>query len=563
MKLLVAVVCQLSRARDLSSVMRIVRVAARELTGADGATFVLREGDQCYYYAEENAIGPLWKGRRFPMSACISGWVMLQGRSAVIEDIYADPRIPADAYRPTFVKSLAMVPIRRELPIGAIGNYWAKARQPTGAEVALLEALADTTSVALENAQLYTELQATIEMLRGQRARIQEQHAALEVFTRALAHDLREPVRTIRSFAASIAEGDLDEASKTELFEHIRAAGDRTAMLIEAIGLYTQLDDPQLLKKELVPLGEVAEAAQANLAELIGARRATVVIGTLPVVVASRTQLLQVLQNLLSNALSHGGEGVRVEVSARRDGDAWSLSVCDDGPGIAPEHHELIFQPFRRLERDDAHSGLGLAICRKIVEAHGGKIACASEPGRGATFTFTLPAHEQLAEGTASPGTMCQKAAPPSDLATVLLVDDREADILLTRVRLLGRKGLQCKLLVAHDGREALDLIGSTRRQGAPVDLVLLDINMPGMDGFEMLERLRRDESLHDIPVVMHSGSTYEQDKERSRALGAVGYLEKPASLGKLRPIVDRLAGLRVIEASGGTTLVRQRVSAA
>ncbi|HZT30752.1 MAG TPA: response regulator [Bryobacteraceae bacterium] len=123
---LIAAVQELSLARDLDGVMAIVRRAGRELTGADGATFVLREGDLCHY-ADEDAVAPLWKGQKFPLSACISGWVMLNRQAAVIEDIYADPRIPADAYRPTFVKSLAMVPIRTEAPVGAIGNYWAAA----------------------------------------------------------------------------------------------------------------------------------------------------------------------------------------------------------------------------------------------------------------------------------------------------------------------------------------------------------------------------------------------------------------------------------------------------
>lgn len=141
--------------------MSIVRVAARDLTGADGATFVLREDGQCFY-AEENAISPLWKGRRFPMDACISGWVMLHREPAVIEDIYRDDRIPADAYRPTFVKSLAMVPIRTLDPIGAIGNYWARKHQPTDEQVKLLQALADTTAVALENVRVYGELEQRV-----------------------------------------------------------------------------------------------------------------------------------------------------------------------------------------------------------------------------------------------------------------------------------------------------------------------------------------------------------------------------------------------------------------
>src|SRR6188768_3682083 len=163
MEHLVGVVQALSQARDIDQVSAIVRQAARELTGADGATFVLRDGDKCFY-ADEDAIAPLWKGMRFPLSACISGWAMLNARAAVIEDIYADARIPADAYRPTFVKSLVMVPIRTSAPIGAIGNYWATRRMPTDCDVRLLQALADSTSIAIENVQnqsalLRTELQ--------------------------------------------------------------------------------------------------------------------------------------------------------------------------------------------------------------------------------------------------------------------------------------------------------------------------------------------------------------------------------------------------------------------
>lgn len=162
MEQLVEVVQMLSMARDLPTVMEIVRHAARKLTGADGATFVLRDNGMCFY-AEEDAISPLWKGQRFPMSACISGWTMINRQSAVIEDIYADSRIPADAYRPTFVRSLAMVPIRTLDPIGAIGNYWAKQYHPTLEQIKVLQALADTTAVALENVRVYEELEKRVE----------------------------------------------------------------------------------------------------------------------------------------------------------------------------------------------------------------------------------------------------------------------------------------------------------------------------------------------------------------------------------------------------------------
>lgn len=161
MERLVRAVQELSLARTLPDVQRIVRTSARALTGCDGATFVLRDNGKCYY-ADEDAISPLWKGSRFPMEICISGWAMLNRDAAVIADIYEDSRIPHEAYRPTFVKSLVMVPIRKLDPIGAIGNYWAYQRQPSDQEVSLLQALADATSVAMENVQVYSELEQRV-----------------------------------------------------------------------------------------------------------------------------------------------------------------------------------------------------------------------------------------------------------------------------------------------------------------------------------------------------------------------------------------------------------------
>ncbi len=169
----VDVVQRLSFARDVAAVQEIVRHAARSLTGADGATFVLRENGKCYY-ADEDAIAPLWKGMRFPIETCISGWSMLHREATVIPDIYTDARIPVDAYRPTFVKSLAMVPIRSLDPLGAIGVYWASPHTATQDEVRMLQALADTTSVAMENVRVYGELEERV------RERTRELEAANE-----------------------------------------------------------------------------------------------------------------------------------------------------------------------------------------------------------------------------------------------------------------------------------------------------------------------------------------------------------------------------------------------
>lgn len=139
---------RLDEATDLTGVGEVVRTAARMLIGALGATFVVREGDHCFY-ADEDAIAPLWKGQRFPVDACLSGWAMLNRQTAVVPDIDLDPRVPQAAYRPTFVRSLAMVPIGTPEPTAAVGAYWSVVRAPSPDAVARLEALAGAAGEAI------------------------------------------------------------------------------------------------------------------------------------------------------------------------------------------------------------------------------------------------------------------------------------------------------------------------------------------------------------------------------------------------------------------------------
>ncbi len=177
---LVDAIERLSSARSLDEIVEIVRISARRIAEADGVTFVLRDGELCHYVAE-NAISPLWAGQRFPLQACISGWCMLNGRAAAIPDIYADPRIPHGAYRPTFVSSLIMVPVGADKPLAAIGAYWAKQRQPPIKTVSLIETLARSTAVALANVQLYSSLIASERQARERLAELEALYRAAPV----------------------------------------------------------------------------------------------------------------------------------------------------------------------------------------------------------------------------------------------------------------------------------------------------------------------------------------------------------------------------------------------
>ena len=131
---------RLTAAQSRAQAIETIRATARAICGSDGITIVLREGDICHY-VEEDAIAPLWKGQRFALNACISGWSMQNAQTAVIEDVFADPRIPHDAYRPTFVKSLIMTPIGEGRPVAAIGAYWQEKRNFSDSEIATIKTL--------------------------------------------------------------------------------------------------------------------------------------------------------------------------------------------------------------------------------------------------------------------------------------------------------------------------------------------------------------------------------------------------------------------------------------
>ncbi|TAL27940.1 MAG: sensor histidine kinase [Alphaproteobacteria bacterium] len=377
---LVAVVEELSQARDLDTVMAVVRKAARDLTGADGATFVLRDGDKCFY-ADENAISPLWKGQRFPMKNCISGWVMLNATPAVIEDIYKDPRIPAAAYRPTFVKSLAMVPIRQEAPIGAIGNYWAENRCPQPEEIAILQALANVTAVAIENVDLYRQLQ---EKLRA----LEASNEQLRRFAWIASHDLKSPLRSISSlsyWAEEDAKTPLPDATRAHL-QTLRSRVLRMERLLDDLLAYALTEKDE---GEPVPADIVIAAALETIAPPPGF--AIFVDESLKRARVPAFALERVFAGLIGNAVKHHDRGAgTIRISMKEDDAGYVFGVADDGPGILPEHQAHIFEIFQTLKPRDKieGSGMGLSIVSRILESHGETIRVESS-GRGATFLFT------------------------------------------------------------------------------------------------------------------------------------------------------------------------------
>jgi CheY-like chemotaxis protein len=281
---------------------------------------------------------------------------------------------------------------------------------------------------------------------------------------------------------------------------------------------------------------------------LIRERNARISSDALPSVTANRRQLSQVLQNLMCNAIQHCQTDPVIHIDAVEGPTHWSFRVADNGPGIDEAQREKIFEPFKRLAQAQG-LGLGLAICKKIVETHGGKIWCEVGAQKGATFVFTIP--KDASAITAVTNTLSAEAAPAAPIeveerpmANLLLVDDNEADIELTRIMLFEEAGLQCNLLVARDAYEAMSILRTAASKTGTVDLLLL-------------EHLRAEESLRHMPVVMCTTSGYDKDMERAKGLGAMGYLTKPAEMNRLKPLLDRIETLDLRREIKGYTLVR------
>lgn len=338
---LVEAIERLAGAGAIEDVVEIVRANARRLVGSDGIAIILREDDGCRY-VEEDAVGPLWKGLNFPLSACVSGWAMQNRSTVVIPDIRLDPRISQDFYRDTFVRSLVMAPVRSTDPIGAIGAYWGQVYEPTPGEVEILETLARAAATAMENVRLVAALSRALE--EAELARDELRH------------------RVKNAYAATQALAGL-----TLPPEHARALGARIAALARAHDLL----DRRLARQDEITLGELVEAELEPYA--LDAPGRFTVAG--PAVTLPGPQALTLglaLNELATNALKYGAlssPAGRLDVSWRRHGRrlvlAWSESA---GPVVKRAAVENMgSRLLRRLVEGQLHGALRRRFSRTGV----------------------------------------------------------------------------------------------------------------------------------------------------------------------------------------------------
>jgi PAS domain S-box-containing protein len=392
LQLLVEGIQELSIATSIENIMATVRTSARKLVNADGSTFILRDGDSCYY-ADEDTVSPLWKGQRFPLTNCISGWAMLNKQPVIIEDIYADDRIPIEAYRSTFIRSLAIAPIRLNDPLGAIGAYWGSNYLPSEIEVKLLNTLADAAAKAVENVQLIEGLEGRIDERTSQ---LQEANKELESFSYSVSHDLRAPLRHINGYVDLLNErfrDNLPEKARYYLAT-VTDAAKQMGTLIDDLLQFSRTGR-QEVRQVGIDMNILVKEVLEKIEPYCKQRDINWNIQVLPQVYCDYSLMKQVLFNLLDNAIKYtrNKKTADISIGCKDEEKIFVFFVRDNGVGFDMKYAHKLFVVFQRLHSqvEFEGTGIGLANVQRIILKHNGNVWAEAETGKGATFFFSLP----------------------------------------------------------------------------------------------------------------------------------------------------------------------------
>ncbi|HTK16209.1 MAG TPA: ATP-binding protein, partial [Acidimicrobiia bacterium] len=375
-------------------------------------------------------------------------------------------------------------------------------------------------------------------------------------FIAAMSHELRTPLNAVVGFAQLLDMSEDRTAADREQISRILQAGRHLEELTDQVLDIARIEAGHLDLALAPTRWEEGVAEAIALVRPLAVERGVTVECEVPrttglLVVADQLRLRQVLLNLLSNAVKYNRDGGTVNVEVVEPSDSCPgmvrTRVHDTGRGIAPEHLGRLFFPFDRLGAETTGTpgaGLGLALTKGLVESMGGAIGVDTTLGAGSTFWFDLPSgglHQPAVEAAVDSQS---QILPTPGRATVVVVDDNEANLDLLRRVLARRPGIRA--VFARDGAQALALVFAE----VP-DLVLLDMRLPLIEGGEVLRRIKADPRTADVSVVVLSGVADSESVRRTRLDGADGYLTKPFDVHELLDLTDRLLAGHVQVADG------------
>jgi signal transduction histidine kinase/ActR/RegA family two-component response regulator len=532
-----------SSSLDVDHVLSTIAMHAVELSGTSGGSIMEYDDSERRFvvrsvYQTSPEVVERLRGVRIDIDSTLVGRAAKERRPLAVPDLSTvdlDPHLQIlfdDGWR-----SVVAVPMLREEKI--IGSLVVR-RKSTGGfteeTLDLLETFASQSALALLNAQLFTTLQ--------------ERSAELEVVSRhkseflaSMSHELRTPLNAVLGFSEVLLErmfGDINERQE-EYLRDIHGSGKHLLELLnEILDLskveagqmeleLTSLDVPAVLEYAASMLRERATAHSIDLRVELGEG--------LGAVEADELRFKQVVLNLVSNAVKFTPDGGSVVIRAAEVGTDLHVTVTDTGVGVPVEDRERIFESFQQGGRGASReegTGLGLTLSRRIVELFGGRMWLVSEVGAGSTFGFSIPTRR-------TSGEIQREGQAQASASIVVIEDDRASSDLLTAYL----SGAALRVTTARDGQSGLDAVRRDRPSA-----VLLDIRLPGVDGWAVLQELKSEADTKDIPVIVVS---IVDERSRGAAMGAAAYMVKPvsrddlltalAAVGILVPAADTPSG--------------------
>jgi len=523
----------------LEPTLRLIVERARGLLGAEVGYLALRQGKTDTFVVQAHS-GPVTQALArlaFESGQGLGGQVVATGAPVMVGDYleeYSDSAF-LEMVRETNLRSYVAAPLKAHaMVIGVLFVGSGSARRFREEDRQLLSALADQAAVAIESARLYQQVREYAEGLEHKvevRTReLQEVNRRLEVASRHksqflanMSHELRTPLNAIIGFSEILLDESLGEISpreRREFLGNILSSGHHLLRLINDILDLSKVEAGRMeIRPEELSIVATVNGVLNTIRPLAAKKQIGVeaaIDPSLTTMIADGGRVRQILYNLLSNAIKFTPINGRVGIKASRSPGQARFVVWDTGIGIKPEDRVRIFDEFQQVEATAAKeyegTGLGLALAKKFVELHGGRIWVESEPGKGSTFTFTLP----LVEPTARPVPVgAEQEATKQPVALVVEDDSRTRELLRFS---LSREGFRVEEAAAGED------VTAKARALQPV-LITLDILLPKKDGWEVLRELKEDRATRDIPVMIVS---IVDEAERGFSLGAAEYILKP-----------------------------------
>ena len=440
-------------------------------------------------------------------------------RAVWTDDMPGDPRVDPEILKTFPHQSDLFVPIRiKDQPVGGFFVIWWTARRSfTEWEIRLVQGISDLAGIFLENAQLYRQTT--------------DDSRAKDEFLATLSHELRNPLGAIANAVAALDRRAADEHAAVRLRQIIHRQARHLARLVDDLLDVARAAAGKIaLHVQPVDLSEVAAACVTSLRASGRAERLRVSFRAQSVMVsADATRLAQIITNMLDNAVKFTPAGGAIDVDVVREGQKAVLRVRDTGVGIEPEMLPRIFELFAQaqqpMDRPVGGLGIGLTLSRRLVELHNGTITAASDgPGRGAEFTVRLPV------ASAVPPEASPVVRGPERSRRILVIEDNDdaRDSLRLLLEALGHR-----VVAVGDGAEGLALA-----QAHPPEVALIDLGLPGLDGYEVARALRASPTGKAITLIAVTGYGQAEDRQRSKEAGFDAHLVKPVSQTLLSSLI-------------------------